>query len=238
MISRRTFITLTTGVILSPSLSWPADEAPAMLDHILLGCNDLDAGIAFVEEHLGVRPMYGGVHPGRGTRNALLSLGERHYLEVFAPDPKQSSADSYAAKELAVLKTLKAPRLVGWAAHPGDIDSLIAKAKGAGIGIQGPFPGSRSRPDGRVLKWKTAVLADDHDGLLPFFIEWSTDSTHPSVDAPAGCNLESFSIADPHPGELSKTFERLGIAVRVQQGDKSELRARLRGPKGIFEVSS
>jgi catechol 2,3-dioxygenase-like lactoylglutathione lyase family enzyme len=209
-----------------------------MLDHILLGCNDLDAGIAFVEEHTGVRPVFGGVHPGRGTRNALLSFGQRHYLEVIAPDPKQNSTESYAAQQLAEIKSLPAPRLIGWAVHVADLDALIQKIKAAGTAVHGPFPGSRAKPDGRVLKWKTAALADDHHGVLPFFIEWSADSVHPSVDAPAGCSLESFSIADANPGDLSKIFEQLGIEVRVEPGEKSELRARFRGAKGKLEVSS
>ena len=209
-----------------------------MLDHILLGCSDLDAGIAFVEEHTGVLPVFGGVHPGRGTRNALLSLGDRHYLEVIAPDPKQTSTESHSDRLLAAIKSLKSPRLIDWAAHPPDLDALMAKIKKEGIVIHGPFPGSRARPDGRVLKWKTADLEDDHHGILPFFIEWSPDSTHPSVDAPAGCSLESFLIADPNPKELAKTLERLGIDVRVEHGDKSELRARIRGPKAIMDVTS
>ncbi|MBZ5678818.1 MAG: VOC family protein [Acidobacteriia bacterium] len=238
MISRRTFLAVTTGALLAPSLSWTESEFPIMLDHILLGCNDLDQGIAFVEEHTGIRAAFGGVHPGRGTRNALLSLGDQHYLEIIAPDPKQDSAQPFAAQTLATIKGLSNPRLIGWAAHPGDIEALAKKLHDAGIATQGPWPGSRARPDGRVLSWKSLVLADDRHGLLPFFIEWSADSVHPSVDAPAGCRLERFAVADPDPAGLERTFQRLGIDVPVERGERPQLRARINGPKGKFEVSS
>ena len=39
-------------------------RSPDALDHILLGCKDLDAGIALMEQRTGVRAQYGGVHPG------------------------------------------------------------------------------------------------------------------------------------------------------------------------------
>ena len=238
MISRRTFLALTTGTLLVPALFPLTEGTPALLDHILLGCNDLDAGIAFVEGHTGVRPAFGGVHPGRGTRNALLSLGERRYLEVIAPDPKQESMQSHAPGHLAMIKELRTPRLIGWAAHPGEIEALATKLRAAGIATQGVSPGSRARPDGRVLKWKSLVLADDRGGILPFFIEWSADSTHPSVDAPAGCRLERFAVVDPDPTELSKMFERLGIDITVERGETPQLRARIAGPKARIDLTS
>src|SRR5262252_5317822 len=97
------------------------DAVPEELDHILLGCSDLNRGIAFLEQHLGVKAMFGGVHPGRGTQNALLSLGERHYLEIIAPDPKQAGTTGpQSSVERLRLRELKEPRLVTWAVHPGN----------------------------------------------------------------------------------------------------------------------
>jgi catechol 2,3-dioxygenase-like lactoylglutathione lyase family enzyme len=231
--SRRAFLAVTAGAILAPRISWTAEEVPSLLDHILLGCNDLDRGVAFVEEHTGVRAAFGGVHPGRGTQNALLSLGTRRYLEIIAPDPKQASVQQFS-----VITNLKEPRLIGWAAHPGELDSFARKLRGAGLAFKGPTPGSRKRPDGHVLNWKTLNLTDDRDGLLPFFIEWSADSPHPSADAPKGCSLLHFEAATPDPDALSKQIALLGLDLRIAKADKPQLRATIAGPKGQFSFTS
>jgi Glyoxalase-like domain len=204
-----------------------------MLDHILLGCTVLTSGIEFVAKHTGVRAAFGGVHPGRGTQNALLSLGEKHYLEIIALDPLQSDApDHYGVAKLIW------PRLVGWAAHPGDLNSFATRLREADIAFDGPNPGSRKRPDGRLLQWKTLNLKDDHSGLLPFFIEWSADTIHPSADSPTCCRIVRFEIATPEPEQLSNTVAILGLDVKIVKAEYAQLRTTIAGPKGELALIS
>jgi hypothetical protein len=200
---------------------------------MLLGVSDLERGIAFVEERTGIRAKFGGVHPGRGTQNALLALGERRYLEIIAPDPKQEKIAQHAE-----IKEMREPRLVGWAAHTDDVAALAKRATDAGVAGVGPIDGSRVRPDGKTLRWKVFGLSDDQGGLLPFFIEWSRDSVHPSVDAPSGGRLVSFAATTPKPDELAAVCRKLGIDLTVERGEKPQLRARVSGPKGETEFTS
>ena len=237
-LSRRFFLALTGGALAVPSISWAAnpeddDEVPTLLDHVILGCNDLDRGIELVQEKTGVRPAIGGVHPGRGTRNALLSLGERRYLEIIAPDSSQGSILHFPQ-----ILGMKEPRLIGWAVHPPDIAAIAKQLRENKVEFTGPDDGSRKRPDGRVLTWKTINLADDRHGLLPFFIEWGADSVHPSKDAPAGCRLEYFEIMSADPDELSMALKRIGLDLPVQRSDKARLHALISGPKGDLALST
>lgn len=117
-----------------------------------------------------------------------------------------------------------------------NIEAVAQRLRKVGVAFQGPRPGSRARPDGRILRWKTLNLDDDRDGLLPFFIEWGADTDHPSLGAPTGCLLDSFAIAGPDPNELSSEFQRLGIDVQVEQAKSPHLQARIEGPGGTLAL--
>jgi hypothetical protein len=203
------------------------------LDHIVLGVNDLDRGVAWVELQTGVRARFGGVHPGRGTRNALLSLGATRYLEIIAPDPQQSSPVWFTT-----ISTLSEPRLISWAVHTHDLAALAQTAQAAGFPVDGPHDGARSRPDGKTLRWKSLRLRDDRGGLLPFFIEWNADTLHPAADTPAGCHLESFRVESPDMAELQRASQALSVEVEIAAAEKPGLRARIRSPRGLLELTS
>jgi Glyoxalase-like domain len=235
-LSRRRFLFTASAALAAARISRAAQQeiVPKLLDHILVGSPDLDAGIKFVEERTGVRAAFGGVHPGAGTRNALLSLGKNRYLEIIAPDPKQP-----ATADVRDLRKLEEPVLVGWAQHPGDIEAFAQRLKSEGVEVIGPKPGSRKRPDGRVLNWKTLALKDDAGGLFPFFIEWGAGTIHPSVDAPQGCTLELFEAIATEQTlvPLRHRAGQLNLDLQFTSGRTPHLHAIIAGPKGRLDIT-
>jgi hypothetical protein len=226
------------GSYLVASGSRAADRltpAVSAVDHLLLGIGDLDHGLTRVRQMTGVKPAMGGSHPGVGTRNALLSLGGRRYLEIIAPDPAQAEF-----KFRIDLRKLSAPRLVAWAASTKDVEAVAARAREGGFEVFGPQAGSRARPDGKVLRWKTLAvkteLAADGVDPIPFFIEWAADSPHPSLDSPAGCELRAFEIDHPDPQGVRNALARLGIEADVKSRERARLVATLRTRKGTLKL--
>jgi hypothetical protein len=193
----------------------------------------LDAGVEYVYQRTGVRAAAGGVHPGAGTKNALLSLGPLRYLEIIAPDPLQP-----ASTDPRRVASLKNPALVGWALHRNDVQKFAAVLQAAGVECVGPKPGSRARPDGTTLRWASLTLKDDEDGVLPFFIEWDSNSLHPSVDAPAGCRLTDLWLSTSDPEALRALAAKLQLNVQIRQSNELRLAATIVGPKGSLQLLS
>lgn len=214
-----------------PGASAAPVSAVSAVDHLLLGIGDLEAGIAWVERATGVKAAFGGIHPGVGTRNALLALGGKRYLEIIGPDPAQKAYNFHLD-----LRELSEPRLITWAAATSDIGSFAKEAAASGYEIFGPREGSRTRPDGKVLSWKTAgvlrKLGTETVEPMPFFIEWAPGSPHPSQDSPQGCELVALGIEHPEPAGAIQALKALGIAVDVKRGERARLTAELRTRKG------
>jgi hypothetical protein len=212
-------------------------NAREAVDHLLLGARDLDEGIAWLERRTGVRAVAGGVHPGMGTRNALASLGGRQYLEIIAPDPAQSAFNFQLD-----IRTLAEPGLVTWAASATSVDDAAAAARAAGLGVFGPRDGSRQRPDGVLLKWRSvgvdAKLSSGTIDPFPFFIQWAADSRHPAADAPSGLRLSAFTLRHPDAEKLRRTLTTFGIDAAVDASNAAGLRATLDTPNGQVVLSS
>jgi hypothetical protein len=213
------------------ALDAPIREAKDAFDHILLGASDLDAGIRWVEERTGVRAKFGGSHPGGGTRNALVSLGSLHYLEIIAPDPAQAGA-----ADTRDLRKLASPRIIQWAIHTEDIAAAKRAADAAGIKTTGPKPGSRQRPDGKLLRWQMLGI-EENTPLVPFFIQWEPGSPHPSSDSPQLGTVKSLRFETPQPDELRRILHGAGIEADIRKSDSPRIVLAVQTAKGEIEMS-
>jgi hypothetical protein len=203
------------------------------LDHLVYATPDLDAAVNALEAQLGVRAIAGGQHPGLGTRNALLGLGPRMYLEIVGPDPEQPA---HATPRWFRIDSLRKPTLVTWCAAGHDLAQLRADAEVAGIPLGEVRDGGRVRPDGVRLAWQvTSPLIEVEHGLVPFFIDW-LDSPHPADRAPAGVQLVELVAQHPAPELLTAKYEALGLDVEVRSAAEYELVAVLESSRGRVEL--
>ncbi len=208
-----------------------SDGLSVQIDHIILAVADLEAGMDEFEELTGVRPVFGGEHPGRGTRNALVSLGPGTYLEVLALQEGIEEVED--ASGLAELTTLTP---WGWAASTTDLEGTLALVGGNGFVPSGTASGSRATPDGGLLRWETASIQDPVLAGSPFFIEWSAESPHPAATSPGGCELEALKVMTPDHEGLGTFIGvlRLPVEVTTSDGSTEGYEFTLRCPAGIL----
>ena len=197
----------------------------AQIDHVILGIDDLDRGVKAFEAATGVKPVYGGKHPG-GTHNALVSLGDGIYLEILAIQP-----DATVQGEFAGLKEVKALTPIGWAVSSEDSAQLRSSLRAAGIAVSEPEDGSRTTPTGSTLSWQSLALNESF-AEAPFFIVWSEKTAHPSTTSPSGCKLQQWQVASPRAKDLHQLRQAFDLRVEVAEAKAPAMRLELTCPKG------
>lgn len=193
---------------------------PARFDHLVVGIRSLAEGIGQFKRLIGVEAAVGGTHPGRGTENALVSLGPAEYLEIIAPrgEARLSDAD-------AKLRELDRLTIVTWAVAVDNADDARETLKAAGIATTVPQQGSRITPAGERLDWEVFKLSDAKIEGAPFFIEWSNVASHPSATAPSGGVRERFHIKTPASDRLSAMLYTVGLAGLTVANGEFEMEA-------------
>jgi hypothetical protein len=226
-----------TTVLVQPSavgLKYPENASVlSKIDHLVYATPNLAAGVERVEKLLGVKAVPGGQHPGAGTRNALIGLGDATYLEIIGPDPDQTKP---AAPRRFGIDELYASRLVTWAAKGKDLEAIVTNAKSKGIDLGQVQSGSRRRPDGVLLSWRLTVSPMlNADGIVPFFIDWGA-TPHPAASLPKGCVLVALRAEHPDANRLQAQLSALGLNLRVDAGAVPALIATIRTPHGDVEL--
>lgn len=190
------------------------NAVPALLDHLVLATPDLAATVAEFARRTGVTPAPGGVHPGLGTRNHLVGLGGRSYLEILGPDPEQPEP---AGPRPFGVDGLTGPRTLTWAISPPDLDTAIVVARARGHDPGPVHPMSRRTPEGTVLGWRLTPGHVHPSGLVPFLIDWG-DCRHPATAGLPVTPLLAVSASVPEPEEVRGALAALHTGLAIVTG--------------------
>jgi hypothetical protein len=198
------------------------------LDHVLIAVSELADGARVLDERYGLASVEGGRHPEWGTANRIVPIGGA-YLELIAVvDHERALGNAFGRWVAAVPPGVLQP--MGWAVRTAAIDA-IAQRLNLAVGS-----GSRTRPDGRILQWRTAgVERAASDPALPFFIEWGPDTPHPSevpsIHSPAMVEIRALELRGDE-AELSTWLGDHSLPVVIRPGSSAVTGIVLRGRAG------
>lgn len=176
------------------------------LDHVTfaVGPQGLDATTEKLGSLLGSSFVDGGVHPRFGTRNRILPLRNRQYLEVV------EVLDHPAADKMAFGQVVRARSEAGggWLHWCLAVEELAEVEERMG---RHAVPGNRHRPDGFNLEWhQIGTSSMKADPQLPYVTRWDiAPEEHPSQAAPSDVELVQMEIA----GDPQRVADWLGETV-------------------------
>ena len=143
------------------------------LDHVLIAVTDLDEAAAELEARHGLASTVGGRHPGWGTANRIVPLGDT-YLELVAVVDESEVGGSAFGPWVAAGAGPGLGRPLGWAVRTTNLDELAGRL---GLTV---IAGSRAHPDGGTVRWRAAggeqAVAEP---AFPFFLEWAAGTVLP-----------------------------------------------------------
>lgn len=106
---------------------------------MLYGVSDLTAAASWLEDSFGLAPIGGGVHPGWGTANAIVPVGNRQYVELIAVVDRDSKHPLALALSAMIAD---GDRPVGLCLRSADLDDTARR-----LDLQ-VADGARTNPDG------------------------------------------------------------------------------------------
>jgi catechol 2,3-dioxygenase-like lactoylglutathione lyase family enzyme len=209
------------------------------LDHIAVIAPDLDEGVAWLRDVLGVEAPKGGFHPEMGTHNHLLRLGDNVYAEVIAiaPDaPRPSHRRWFGLDDRdAVRRHWDAGRCLGaYVARCTDVAATV----GAQAGTFGT-PMQISRGD---RQWMFAVRPDGElplGGALPCLMDWGERGTPAPTMTDFGLRLQNLLVEAPDPDAVRAALDAIGMARKpeIRRAPEVRLTATILTPQGVRVLS-
>ena len=207
---------------------------PRKIDHIVYAVPDLNLAMEEFAIKSGASPVFGGYHPHHGTKNALLNLGDGCYLEFLAIDLENKSV---TPPRWMGIDMIGAPKITRWSLKSLDLDfdSEIVRAFRPEMGMI--IGGSRKLDLGDILRWDMILpLTAPEVELIPFMVDWSRSSKHPTDSLPLECQLISLTLTHPQPDKILQVFKRLSVDTEIKYAESASISMQLNCPNGVVDL--
>ncbi|THE11793.1 VOC family protein [Bacillus timonensis] len=143
-------------------------------DHVVHYVKDPHAPMAAFQL-LGFHPVKGGNHDNWGTYNTLCYFKKVAYIEWIGIHNLDVTREGNHPFSSHLYKDYQLGEgLSQIAFRTSSIKKVQLHLAEKGVKTLGPYPGSRKRPDGTLLKWSMLFIEESHP--MPFFIEWGEEN--------------------------------------------------------------
>merc|ERR1711933_713089 len=186
------------------------------------------------ENMTGIKPSVVGSLRGLGTKSARVGLDKNAYIEIIAPDPKNSGPIGAAlardleegtllpyhyairSSEVTEMKDDYVPNELGW--QPDHISMFGAS------------------PNGTPKKWEMLYLYGHKiGGCVPFYIDWG-QCDHPSASIPEVGSLKSLIVRAPAGHKVHDLLSAVS-GIEVEEGEPM-LEFAFGSPEGTITFSA
>ena len=201
---------------------------------MLIVVSDLAAAAREIEARHGLASIEGGRHPGWGTANRIIPLGES-YLELLTVVDESEAAQSPFGRWVGAVHP-KLAQPLGWAVRTHQLDDV---ARRLGLTVDA---GSRTGRDGKLVRWRLAGIEQaSAEPTLPFFIEWANGASLPGR-TPATHRAGALQIAKVQlNGDADRLTGWLGghrLPIAVRPGAPAVASILLRGAAGEIALDA
>mmetsp|Transcript_14270 Transcript_14270/g.24780 ORF Transcript_14270/g.24780 Transcript_14270/m.24780 type:complete len:354 (+) Transcript_14270:95-1156(+) len=205
-----------------------------VLDHIVIAAPDFQEALKEFENMTGIKPSVVGSLRGLGTKSARVGLDNNAYIEIIAPDPKNSGPIGAAlareleegtlvpyhyairSSEVSDMKDDYVPNELGW--QPDHISMFGAS------------------PDGTPKKWEMLYLYGHRiGGCVPFYIDWG-QCDHPSASIPEVGALKSLVVRAPAGHKVHDLLSSVK-GIEIEEGEPM-LEFSFGSPEGTITFSA
>jgi hypothetical protein len=185
------------------------------IDHVILGCTDLDAAMEDFEKVTGTKPVMVVSLNGLGTKSARIAFESCCFIEIVGPDPKQTctSALKESLEKLPPGKTVP----IGYAVrHSRASDMKDEEFKKLGFECDQVTMVAKDR--GMPWKWDMIFLEGHGDGgLVPYYVNWG-EAHHAAGRLPIVGTLDSVIVRAPSSHKLHELLDDVR-GIKMDTGD-------------------